>query len=272
MVHISNTYLRASISNMGAEPRSLYNIESATEILWQQEGSFWGYTAPILFPIFGECCNNQYLCCDTPYTIPRHGFARILPFELISSTPTTATFSLSQSPETLAQYPFDFTLLAEYSLEGKKFTTTFTVINTGHEDLPFQLGSHPAFRFAIEDLAKCYILFDEKEPQLPPLSEDFRRLNVSDIPKDGKNSYSISNPNSGNVTLVTPEYKLKLTLAGISRIVIWRPTPDTPFVSIEPLVGGGDRKDIVFDIYERNGAVILKKGQEFSISSSITCE
>jgi len=268
MIHIANSHLQAKISENGGELLSLFDIEKQTEILYQQEGDFWNYTAPILFPIIGACYEGQYKCGGTVYAIPNHGFARISPFSFVSQTPESAVFSLSQNEKTLAQYPFPFHLSVEYILEDKACFVRFHVKNTGEGDLPFQLGYHPAFRFDIGDLDKCYILFDKDEPRFPQLTNP-RRLDLINLPQGEQATYSVDDPACDVYTLVTPEYEMSISMQGMNRVSIWRKTEDTPNVSIEPLVGGGDGRGGLTDIFERKGVTVLKKGQEFSITCRI---
>jgi galactose mutarotase-like enzyme len=271
MTILKNDYISVKISNVGAELLSLYDIERQTEILWQQEGGLWDYTSPLLFPVIGECFQNQYLCHNEIYSTPRHGFARITSFELISASKASASFLLTQNEQTLKQYPFNFELTLDYILDGKKCIMRSTVINPGPDDLPFQLGYHPGFRFDLSDLEQCYILFDREEPQFPHMSTP-TRLDISNIPMGERNTYIAYNPNSDFVTMVTPEYRVKIGIEDFTRLAIWRKTKDMPFVCIEPQIGGGDSKDVLTNIFERMGGVVLKKAQQFSIQAVIQCE
>ena len=52
---------------------------------------------------------------------------------------------LESTPLTKFLYPFDFTLLVNYNLEGSKATISMTVINEGDKPMPFSFGYHPYF-------------------------------------------------------------------------------------------------------------------------------
>ena len=47
--------------------------------------------------------------------------------------------------ETKKNYPFDFQLDITYRLTGQTITTEWEVTNLGDEEMPFQIGGHPAF-------------------------------------------------------------------------------------------------------------------------------
>lgn len=271
MVRLHNSYLELKISNIGAEIKSFLNVQKQTEIILQQGNGFWDNSCPILFPFIGQCYQNQYQYCGSVYPMPKHGFARQMQFELISSSATLAVFSLMQNEKTLELYPFNFNLTVSYILQEKQCVIRFSVTNPGPANLPFQLGYHPAFRFNINDLEKCHILFDHPETQIPYLTNP-QCFELTNIPKQGKSTYSMIYPHSDSLSLTTPEYRIKVYIKGFLRLALWRKTPDTPFICIEPQIGGGDANDVILDIFERNNCIILKKGQQFTIESTIEFE
>jgi galactose mutarotase-like enzyme len=249
---------------------SLYDKNRQTEIMYQKEGGFWGYSSPLLFPIVGGFLDDTYISNGKIYNIPNHGFARLSTFELVSADEASVCFALSQNETTLKQYPFNFMLTAEYALKGCSCIVNFIVENKGINDMPFQIGYHPAFKFNLNDIDKCYVLFDKEEKDFPYLTEG-RRLDIKDIPNAVNNTFSANHLSSSYVALITNDYKIKIGIGNTNRLAIWRKTKDTPFVSIEPLVGGGHSKSYPNNIYERKGGIILQKGQCFEFKSEITC-
>ena len=56
------------------------------------------------------------------------------------------TLILESTPLTKFLYPFDFTVLMNYNLEGNTAAINMTVINEGDTNMPFSFGFHPYFK------------------------------------------------------------------------------------------------------------------------------
>ena len=134
----------ALISDEGAE---LVSLKSAAgeEFIWQGAEGSWNRHAPLLFPICGRIKDKSYVYRNQRYNMDAHGFARCSTFDVLSHTESSITLSLSQNEETLAIYPFAFTLTATYSLEEGALTAAFTVKNDSGEIMPYMFGWHPGF-------------------------------------------------------------------------------------------------------------------------------
>ena len=79
------------------------------------------------------------------YPMECHGFADLCAWEVESVGPDGVSLVLESTPLTKFLYPFDFTLLVNYNLEGSKATISMTVINEGDKPMPFSFGYHPYF-------------------------------------------------------------------------------------------------------------------------------
>ena len=103
---------------------------------------------PVLFPICGNLPDN---CLDLPqgsYTLPQHGFARDLPWQLQPlSDGSGIRLVLESNPQTLAAFPFAFRLSLDYRLEPSALEILTTVEHTSGSEgsMPFSLGLHPYF-------------------------------------------------------------------------------------------------------------------------------
>ncbi len=164
MLQIENEYLLAGFRHYGAEMISLFDKHSKTEHVWQADTAFWGWYAPVLFPIVGRCFNDKIKIKDTPYTIEKHGFARKFNFDLLEHKADEITFLLKSNRETLLQYPFQFEFFIKYRLEGKQLITTYEVANKSSEEMPFCIGGHPALNVPFNDEERYedyYIEFPE---------------------------------------------------------------------------------------------------------------
>lgn len=79
----------------------------------------------------------------------QHGFARDMEFTLESQASDTIWFKLESNDETLAKFPFAFTLKIGYELSDNAVKVLWNVTNSGNDTLPFSIGAHPAFNCPI---------------------------------------------------------------------------------------------------------------------------
>ena len=157
IVSIGSPLLSADISVNGAELKSLCRI-GLDNCIWEVDEAYWNRSSPILFPIVGKLKNNHYSLEGEQYEMLQHGFARNQNFKLYSFDTSSAVFRIEQNSETLAQYPFDFILDVSYQLIDAKLITTYSVVNSGNEFLPFSIGGHPGFKLT-EPLENYNLLF-----------------------------------------------------------------------------------------------------------------
>ena len=125
---LKNEFYEATFSTRGAEMISLKNSEGR-ELLWQNtSGKGWSDHAPILFPLCGNIKDKKAIYKGKDYAMMQHGFALRSEFALVSQNESEIVFSLSESEETLAQYPFSFKLTVTYTL--KRDTLVFSSLQT----------------------------------------------------------------------------------------------------------------------------------------------
>ncbi len=149
MKTISNGKISISVKQHGAELASLKC--DGREYLWQADEAFWKRHSPVLFPIVGAVWNGEFRSHDNVYKMGQHGFARDMEFELIKESEDEVRFALSSSEETMAKYPYPFRLEIGYKLMGKRVRVMWEVVNTGDEEMAFQIGAHPAFFWPMLD-------------------------------------------------------------------------------------------------------------------------
>jgi len=100
---------------------------------------------PVLFPSPGPLPGDRFARAGRSGSMKQHGFARQLPWEVVSSHEREATLRLASDDVTRAQFPWDFVLELRYALAGARLTIDARVENPGTEPLPFALGYHPYF-------------------------------------------------------------------------------------------------------------------------------
>lgn len=164
MVTLENALLKVVVSSEGAELQSVFNKKSNIEHLWQADAEIWGWHAPHLFPIVGQCSNNQLLVEERPYPALRHGFARHSHFKRMDSSDIHAKFSLNYSAETLAVYPFKFEFQVLYDLFDDHLRISYKVLNKDDKTIYFSVGAHPAFNVPFHDGEAYGDYFIEFEP------------------------------------------------------------------------------------------------------------
>lgn len=147
---ISNPRLCIQVESLGAELRSLKDPDGV-EYIWQRDPAYWAKSAPLLFPWVGRLPGGGYQVNGATYSLPRHGFAKDLPFSVEQPAPDLLRFHLQQDAGTLGQFPFPFHLTLSYRLEGDALEIVAAVQNTGPAPMPFGLGSHPGFRAPLEE-------------------------------------------------------------------------------------------------------------------------
>jgi len=72
-------------------------------------------------------------------------FARDTEFTLVKQAENRLVYALTESEDTLKQYPFKFNLAVSYRLDGNKIHVIWHVENTDNKEIHFQIGGHPAF-------------------------------------------------------------------------------------------------------------------------------
>ena len=109
------------------------------EFVWTRRPNFSEcnrprFGVPVLFPSCGNPDNGVHIFDGKAYPMETHGFADLCAWEVESVGPDGVTLALESTPLTKFLYPFDFTLLLNYNLEGNKALVSLTVINEGNTD------------------------------------------------------------------------------------------------------------------------------------------
>ncbi|MDY3848645.1 MAG: aldose 1-epimerase family protein [Prevotella sp.] len=166
MEQLKNDRLTVEISSHGAELQSIRNAEGH-EYLWQGDDKYWPRRSPLLFPIVCGLWKNEYRIDGKTYSLPRHGFARDMDFDVIDKTDTMVTYELVSDEDTLKVYPYEFELNVTYVLNDDAIDVIWSVRNPGKEEMHFQIGGHPAFNLPgvkEGEPMKGSILFDNTQP------------------------------------------------------------------------------------------------------------
>jgi galactose mutarotase-like enzyme len=274
---IENDFLKLSISDLGAEMKSLLTKKDNKEWLWQADPEYWPRTAPILFPIVGKLADNQYLHHEHPYPLSQHGFARDRIFENVESHPEHTKFKLVSDYESRKFYPFDFELFVGYNLAKNWLWIEYEVLNTGTEEMFFSVGAHPGFALPGWPHQKYYINFEEPDILNPYLLNNGLLQNQKDSEVEiPNNELLISNSLFEKDALVLDQlrstwvgirsealdHNLKVHFEGFPYLGLWA-KPGAPFVCIEPWYGHADFVGLSGEISKKPAILQLKPEQNF---------
>ena len=139
----------ARVETLGAELVSCRD-GGGLEYIWGGDPAYWAGRNPLLFPVVGNLRDGKVSVGGKEYAMERHGFARRREFRVAERAEDRAVLELTDSPETLAAYPFPFRLAVEQRLTDTGFVTAATVENGGTAPMPFCLGAHTGFRCPLE--------------------------------------------------------------------------------------------------------------------------
>ena len=278
-ITIENTTLSATINTKGAELISLKN-KTDKEFIWQGNPAFWGKHSPVLFPIVGTLKNDTYIYNGKSYTLSRHGFARDINFKLITQQQDKVIFSLQSDNQTIKNYPFNFELQINYTLNQNKITITYTIINNSDVTMPFSIGAHPAFALSNE-FENYSLQFEHTEKlQRYPLQNDLITsksipvpMNKNQLPLDyllfENDALIFKSLSSKRITLLENNHPiLHFSFHDFPNFGIWTKNK-APFICLEPWLGYSDTIDTNGNILIKEGIQLLEPKKRFDCSFSI---
>lgn len=160
MVILDNGNIRAEIAELGAEIRRL--TVNGEDRFWSGDPEYWTGVAPVLFPICGGLKDDKFTINGKEYDLAKHGFAKNMEFTVESETDVSAVFLLTDTPETLAMYPWSFELRIKYTLTGTAINVEYDIKNTSDTAMYTAIGSHEAYACP-EGIEDYDIIFERKE-------------------------------------------------------------------------------------------------------------
>lgn len=163
MLKMQNERLTVEANEKGAE---LFSVRDGKgkEYLWQGNPKYWNQRSPILFPYVGRLKDKTYTYKGKEYHLELHGFAIDTTFKAEQLSETEIRFSMTDSEETYAQFPFRFLFTVTYRLEGNAVKASYDVYNRDDKEMIFGIGAHPGLNVGekSEDLTDWHFRFPEK--------------------------------------------------------------------------------------------------------------
>lgn len=282
---LKNSQFVAAFKSMGAELCSFHD-NSGTEYIWQADEQHWGRHAPLLFPFVGKLKDDQFTYGGKTYQQTQHGFARDLHFTATEKTDNAIKFVLTHNEDTLAAYPFRFTLEITYTLNQNQLAINHRVVNEDEKIMYFSIGGHPAINCPIipgtnfhdyfiefqrtETLARHFIKDGLQTGESKEIVTERKSLNLSYgyfeqdaiIFKELRSEQvSLSHPILGKV--------ITMNLTEFPYLGIWT-KPNAPFICLEPWLGLADRQNSTGDLIAKEGIQQLEAGKDFNAAYSLT--
>lgn len=280
MVTLKNDRITVEIAKKGAEMRKM--TLDGKDVLWSGNPDFWSGVAPVLFPLCGGLKDNKYTVDGQEYTMPlKHGYARVSDFAVEKSGCNFVTFLLTDTPESLKEYPFNYEFRITYSLRDTALKIEYEVRNMSDKKMYFSVGSHEAYACP-EGIEDYDIIFPQKETlnscvldgsllaheTLPiikesntlPLYEKFFSVDALVFKNVKSRSVCLRNRKTGrNLTVDFP---------GFDYLLLWT-KPGAGYICIEPWCGIPSMVDDGYAIEEKEGIHTLDVGGVFTREHTI---
>ncbi|HEY2399233.1 MAG TPA: aldose 1-epimerase family protein [Steroidobacteraceae bacterium] len=297
-ISLQSPQLSAAINPLGAQ-LSVLRDSQGRDLLWNGDAAVWAGRAPILFPLIGELAGGEFRVGSDTYKLPRHGFARNKPFQVVAVTaaealqpaqasqPAEATFRLSADESTLKVYPFQFQLDVSFALQGPSLAIKSSVRNLGRSPLTASVGYHPGFRWPLpfgQPRAAHFIEFEQDEgptirrldshgllsPERYPTPLRGRRLVLDDslfkddvVIFEGLHSRSVTYGADAGP-------RLRVDFPDATYLGIWTKPSAAPFVCIEPWRGIADAAGFTGDFKDKLGAFAVAPGAVQELNMRLT--
>jgi galactose mutarotase-like enzyme len=281
---LQNNLLSVTVNSLGAELSSLKSGQ--TELIWQADKNIWPRHAPVLFPVVGKLKNDSYTAGDAEYKLSQHGFARDMEFALNSQGENTLEFELTANEDSMKSFPFHFSFIIRYKLDGNKLSISYNVFNPDNTPLYFSVGAHPGFnckRVPEESLNDYYLVFESKKELKAqklqgglisdtsfsiPLQDNTLKLTANLFDND---AIVLKNNQVDSLTLVSSktDLKIKMTCDNWPYFGIWSKKGSDAFVCLEPWYGIADSVNSGGRIENKEGILPLGPQDTFSCTFSL---
>ena len=286
---LSYNGLTAEAESLGGELVSLRDA-AGTEYIWYGDPEFWSGRNPVLFPIVGRLRDGVINFDGKPFEMAQHGFARRCEIAVLEQAEDHIVFELRENEESLAKFPFPFSLQVRHQLTDDGFTTAFRIENTGTTPMPFCIGAHTAFNcplFAGERFEDYQIVFDEAEnasmillnsenlisaTDREPLLNGEDRFTLDRSVFDRLDTIILEGLRSTGVSLLHKDTGRGVHMAfdGFPMIAFWtKGFSEAPFICLEPWHGCAAVDDEAGDFLDKRHCMILEpkgvKGLSYTV-------
>lgn len=257
------------------------------ELLWQGDPAHWAERAPVLFPVIGASAGGAVRVGGRSFPMPRHGFARELPFVLVERRPDAVRLRLDESATTLRHYPFRFRLDVAAALTADRLSLRLTVANADERPMPYAVGFHPGFPWPFDGgVREDYrlVFAAPEDPRVPDVTSagllrpGGRRLPFAGyaLPLDPAlfrdGALVLRNVRSRRVRFEAPGGgAIVVETENFPHFALWT-KPAAPFLCLEAWAGEPDPDGFAGDLSERPSIRILPPGTAASHAVALRFE
>ena len=284
--------MRAVVATHGGELISLKD-RKGTEYIWGGDPAFWSGRNPTLFPVVGSLKNGTVQCGRASYAMGRHGFARNSEFAIEDQGEDFVVFGLRETPETLKQYPFRFSLRIRHQLLENGFRTSFAVENRDETAMPFCIGGHTAFRCPLlkgETFQDYRLVFDQTEEASTllltpegclrhggrePLLRNTAELALDRELFDRLDTVIFQGLRSGGVSLLHSQKRhgVRLDFSEFPMVAFWtKGHAQAPFICLEPWHGCAALDNESGQLADKPHCILLQPGEEKRLGYTVTIQ
>ncbi len=260
-------------------------IKDGREYVWQGHPDHWDGQAPVLFPVVCSPKDGKIAFDGVEYPMPKHGFAMSKVFDPVYITKSAVTLELRESPETLAMFPFRFSLRVTYTVHDDGFDAEFAVKNPDERDMTFCIGGHPGFNCPMEEgesFEDYRLVFDNAEGAVVSISD--KGFMNDELPKRDKligtnelplvysdfdeDAMIIENIPVKRVKMISDKtgHGISFDFDGFDVLGLWTPEKrNSPFLCLEPWNGLPANVKETTEAKSKKYAITLAPGETYRV-------
>lgn len=275
LVTIKSDKITAVISSKGAELQSVVD-QNGKEYIWQRDPAFWAMCAPILFPVAGGFREDRYEWEGKSYPMPKHGYVRLLEWQVEEVKENQATFLMQEKHE---GFPWEYDMRVIFTAEGNAVSVAYQMTSRDDHPFCFSYGAHEAYATP-EGLEAYEIVFDEEETlanydlvgNLTKREPRIMAENAKSLPLKTEyfavDALVFRTLKSRGVTLKGGDRQVRVEFPDHPVLMFWT-KPGANYICIEPWCNGPDFVDADFQIENKPGFMRIEKGETITRTHKI---
>lgn len=279
MVNLKNNILSVDIDTLGAEIKRI--TVNGEDRLWNGDPAIWHGTAPVLFPMCGGLRDDKFTHNGKEYHLAKHGFAKMMNFEVESKTETAAVLLLKSNEETLKQFPWEFEFRVKFALDSGKITVIYDVKNLSDDTMYMSVGAHEAYACP-EGIEQYDVIFEReetlnawnlngnlldgtvtpvlKESRVLPLYEKYFAVDALVFKDIRSNLVTLRNRVTGK--------SVSLDFTDFDYFLLWQ-KPGAPYICLEPWSGVTPLENSSYELKEKDGITAVEPGKNCAFTHKI---
>lgn len=191
---------------------------------------------PVLFPCAGRLADDLFRHLGRSYVLKQHGFARDLPWRVLSVSSSEATLVLNSTKVTREAFPFEFRLEFTYKVTEGSVTIQQRYRNLSDRAMPLHVGLHPYL--VVPQFEKARVTIPTRA------SRAFDNVTKTEVPFEGfdlsRDEVDLHLYDHGSTAAVLRRRSVAIRIDAspeMSRWVVWT-LAGRDFVCVEPWTAG----------------------------------